>query len=384
MIPKVWWIVSSVIILLACFAVTAWANMRMNCFRDWSNRKKRREYSKKKHPLEYYLWFGAVKVFIPVFSIISLCSIGAFARFNVDADDYVYIKNELETQHDIGELFSEESPTGPEEGQENEEQIDSLCIPKRFINAPINEEMVDYFTEVLSAIYVNGSLESNDLPPEIAQRGAKYESSKSGSVQEAIKYRDQYNKNPNQALLYQYGRSLSEYQPSGADSFEIMYEVMAESFNSLKFFLMYSNRNVNCAEKPVIIDASWIAFLEGKLFLRIGKVSVGDKNGVGYSNCFLVEAFVSFNIALNSIDPSNKDYAKIAYYVGNSGETLLGRIDKADEKVLYYKIGNMALQGYNTALECYQSNPDFFKTERGILDHIDAGIKTLRGLGIAE
>lgn len=386
MIPKARWIVESLVILLFFCAVAIWADMRMNCLRDWPNRAKRRKYSKEKHRPEYRLWYGVTKIIIPISLILSICSIGAYARFNVAADKYIYLKNELETQHSVNELFNEESIEKNEEKQEEENQANSLYIPKKFIDAPITDEMVDYFEEILSSVYVNGSLKSYDIPPTIAQSGARYEHSKSGSIKEAVKFRDQYNNSPNQASLYQYGRSMSEYQPSNEDPFETVFEVVSESFNSLKAFLQYQNRNVNNSINPVVIDAYWVAFLEGKLFLRIGKFLAGDEKGAAFSNCLLVEAFVSFQIALDildSMDTSNTDYAKIAYYVGNAGETLLGRINR-DEETLYNKIGFIALQGYEKARACYLTAPDYYEKESGIENHISAGIETLNELGFTE
>lgn len=371
--------------LLFCIAGTVlhWAKMRMGFFTDKRPRERCIEIAKKKKYFEYYIFLFISKFFIPGFIAVFACSVFAYARLHPKVDNYTYLKNDLAVQRDTADLFREDVVDTTKQ-EEREDHTNKLHIPERFIGRNIDAEMYNYFYAELSQVYVNGTKIGYDPAPEIASDGAPYDVFNNASIQEAEQYRADYNNNPNQASLYQYGRALSEFEAKGSSSsFEVTFFVMSESLWSLESFLQYADRDVGDKNSSVVIDAHQVAFLEGKMFLRNTWLAAKSEEGAYYSNCFLVESLVSFEIGLSQIDPSNKYYALLAYYVGNSGQNALCIIDKGSDPELYSSIGNKAMRGYQNAKKYCEANPGFYLIEPNMLDNIDAGIRTLTTLGIS-
>jgi len=364
-------------------AVLHWVKMRMGFFAAKRSREKCVEIAKKRHKLVYYLYRFTSNLLLPSLIAISVCCVVAYARINPKVDNYTYLKNDLSEQRDIEDLFREEVVDTTKK-EEQEDRTNKLHIPERFIGQTIDADMYNYFHAELSQVYVNGTKAGySDSVPEIASDNAPYDDLDSPSIQEAKEYRADYNNCPNQASLYQYGRALSEFEPKGSDfSFEVTFSIMSESLYSLESFLEYTHRNVGSRNLPYVIDAYWVSFLEGKMFLRNSKLAVKSEKGAVFSDCFLVEALVSFEIGLSQIDSSNEYYVLLSYYVGNSGQNALYKIDKDSDPELYSTIGNKAMRGYQDAQKYYEADPTFYSTELGMLDNINDGIKALTDLGI--
>lgn len=382
MIIKLGHLAVSILLLCIVSAVSRWAEMRMGFFTGKRPKEECLEIAKKGRHFEYYLFLAASKFFIPGLIMASVCSVIAYARLHPRVDNYTYLKNDLAEQKSIEELFREDvMDTTKQEKQAD--HTNKLHIPERFIGLDVNAEMYNYFYAELSQVYVNGTKIGYDPAPEIASGETPYDAVDNASIQEAKQYREDYNSNPNQASLYQYGRALSEFKAKGSDpSFGVTFLIMSESLWSLESFLQYADRDVGDNDSSVVIDAYRVAFLAGKMFLRNSWLAVKSEEGVSYSNCFLVESFVSFEIGLSQITPSNEYYALLAYYVGNSGQNTLHEIGKDTDPELYSSIGNKAMQGYQSAKKYCEANPAFYLAEPNMLSNIDSGIKTLTALGI--
>lgn len=338
--------------------------------------------AKKKHRFSYIIYLIFLNIVLPVLVIIILFCIFFYARLHTSVDNYIYLKNNLATQRNIEVLFSE--PTiDPGQDEKIEEYIKNLHIPERFVGKSIDATMYDFFFEDLSTVFINGTKDINTSPLTIEFGDTEYDYLDDKNIQNAKRYKRNYNGNHDLASLYQYGRELSEFKPTGSDfPFELNLAIMSDSLRSFESFLQYENRNIGDSNLPVVIDAYWISFLSGKMFLRNSKLANKSDKGANYSNCLSIEAFVCFEISLNQIDTNNKNYAKISYYIGDSGESLLSKIDRNSEPELYNRIGNKAMWGYQNALKYYEDNPDFYAIEPNI-EKIRTGINTLTDLGIS-
>lgn len=390
------------VFLVLSAATFRWTQMKMGFFAGKRSKEQCIEIAKRKHKAVYGLFYFLGRFFLPTLIAVLGCCVLAYARIHPnDVDDFTYRKNSLATQKDNEILFNEAIVDTTEE-EAQEDCIDKLHIPKRLIGWTIDDDMYNYFCVELSKAYpVNGTKDGyGDSPPKIASdSSAPYDDVDSPIIQgtEESKgtkqYRTDYNANPNQGSLYQYGRTLSEVEvKANSASFKVIYSIMSESMYSLESFLEYKDRTVGKEEgNPEVIEAYWIAFLEGKMFLRNSKLAVSSEEGTGFSDCFLVEAFVSFEIALCQIDPSSKNYALFSYYVGNAGQNMLYKIDKGSNPGLYFDIGSKAMRGYTEARKCYVEDsegnltePENYLTEPGMLNNINDGINTLIGLGIPK
>lgn len=374
--------------------ILCWTQMRMGFFARKRSKEKCLEIAKRKHKAVYLVFCFLSRFLLPVLITASGCCVFAYARIHPELDHYTYLTNSLATQKDDEVLFNEAVvDTTEDEGQKD--RTDKLHIPERFIGQTVDSEMYDYFREELPKVYAeNGTKDGyGDSPPKIAPNsGALYDDVDSPIIQGTREskgtkqYRADYNNNPNQGSLYQYGRTLSEVEVKGNSvSFEVIYSIMSESMYSMESFLEYKDRTVDEEDgRSEVIEAHWIAFLVAKMFLRNSRLAVNSEEGVDFSDCFLVEALVSFEIALSQIGPSSENYVLFSYYVGNASQNMLYRIDKNSDLGLYLDIGNKAMRGYTEAKKYYERDPEDYLTEPGMLDNIDDGISTLIGLGISK
>lgn len=375
-------IILGVVFCISC-AVLCWAIMRMGFFAGKRSRGECINIAKKRHKPTYALFRLNANFLLPGLIVILVCCGTAYARLNPNVDQYTYLKNNLAEQRNIEVLFQEESVDTTKQ-EEQSDRIKKLHIPERFIGQPIDDAIYNYFYTELSQVYINGTKAGyRDSAPVIASDNAPYDNLDSPSIQEAKQYRDDYNNHPNQGSLYQYGRALSEFEPKGSDLlFSVTLLIMSESLYSMESFLEYADRNVNSENMPVEIDAYQIALMEGKMFLSNSKLAVESEEGAAFSNCFLVEALVSFEIGLSQIDSSNKYYVLLSYYVGNAGQNILYKIDQDSDPELYSSIGNKSMRAYQDAQKLYTDDPTFYAAESGMMTNIENGIQTLMDLGI--
>lgn len=382
------------VLLVLSTAILCWTQMRMGFFTGKRSKKKCIEKAKRRHKVVYGLFRFLTGFFLPALITASVCCVLAYAHIHPKMDHYTNRPNSLATQKKDDVLFNE-SVVDTTDEEKQEELTDKLHIPERFIARAVDRDMYDYFyTEFLKVYDVNGTKDDyGNSPPKIAtDSGAPYDNVDSPIIQgtEEYKgtkqYRADYNASPNQGSLYQYGRTLSEVEVKGNSvSFEVIYSIMSESMYSMESFLVYEDRTVDVEEgTPKVIEAHWVAFLEGKMLLRNSRLVVNSEEGAGFSDCFLVEAFVSFEIALSQIGPSSENYILFSYYVGNAGQNMLYKIDKDSDPGLYLDIGRKAMHGYKEAQKYYADDPESYSTEPGMLNNINTGINTLIGLGIPE
>lgn len=382
------------VLLVLSIAIFYWTQMKMGFFARKRSKEKCIEIAKRKHKAVYGLFCGLTRFFLPALIATFACCVLAYARIHPEVDHYTYWANRLATQKDDEVLFNEAVVDTTEEKRQ-EDRTDKLHIPERFIGRTIDSEMYDYFYEELRKVYnANGTKNGyGDSPPEIASdSGALYDDVDSPVIQGteefkgAKQYRADYNANPNQGSLYQYGRTLSEVEVKGNSvSFKVIYSIMSESMYSMESFLEYKDRTVNEEEgKTKAIEAHWVGFLEGKMLLRNSRLVVNSEEGASFSDCFLVEALVSFEIALSQIDPSNENYVLFSYYVGNAGQNVLYKINKDSDLGLYLDIGSKAMRGYKEAQKYYLDASEDYLTEPGMLNNINDGINALIGLEIPE
>lgn len=389
------------VLLVLSTVILCWTQMKMGFFAGKRSKEKCIEIAKRKHKAVYGLFCFLARFFLPALITALGCCVFAYAHIHPEVDHYTYRVNSLATQKDDEVLFNEAVVDTTEE-EEQEDRTDKLHIPERFIGRTVDSMMYNYFCEELSKVYgVNGTKDGyGDSPPKIApDSGALYDDVDSPIIQGteefkgAKQYRADYNANPNQGSLYQYGRALSEVEVKGNSvSFAVIYSIMSESMYSMESFLEYKDRTVGEEEgRPEVIEANWVAFSEGKMFLRNSRLVVNSEEGTGFSDCFLVEAFASFEIALGQIDPSSGNYVLFSYYVGNAGQNMLYKIDKDSDPGLYLDIGSKAMRGYKEAQKYYVEDsegnltePEDYVTELGMLNNINDGIKALIGLGIPE
>lgn len=374
MIVRLNTVISVIVIFAVSILVLLWTQYLMGYYssaRPWQECRRR---IAKKHRVTYFINRFLTNFAVPASLVTMVAASVVFARLNAGSDNDLISPTMIGTQKTFDDLFSQDKvDTQPAERQET--RLSMLHIPEDFAERPIDGQMYDYFYTELSTVYSDGSLPAYDPPPEISLSLSEdmYEDP---SLKEAKEYLDKYNASPLQGYLYQYGRSLSDFKGTSVSvTYDQILEISSQSFGSLESFLKYADHRVG---DSVVIDSHWVAFLEGKMLQRYGDILPGISGGEALSDYFMLMSYVSFEIGLEKVDESSRDYAILAYYTGSSGLKLMGRIDSGSE--LYHRVAAQALSCYEKAGTCYLKRPDFYRSEPGIRARIDVDITTLKGL----
>lgn len=322
-------------------------------------------------------WFRLPKIML--FTVILLSFIGvARAVSSANTGTYIYIQTETATQKDVDVLFEEE-PARVNPAVEKTDQQDMLNIPKRFLGADVSLDMVRYFEARLEPIYKQGH--ETLYSKIVLSENTVYEVWDNKYIEETIGYRDKYKNNPSLGVHYQYGRALTDAGMTfDSAPFSHKLAIMADSISALEALTVYAEWNANTEDNPVLINVCLLAFMNGKLFLHNAPLAAGSQEGLEYVNCFYVEAYVCFKLGKEQSDIDNRLYALMCYYIGDAGENLLARINKAEEPTLYNQVYTTTLANYKEAQELFAARSDFYKQEPRIKVRIENGITTLEGL----
>lgn len=289
----------------------------------------------------------------------------------------IYLQTELATQKEIELLFLQEFTD--DDGWKESESLLKLHVEEGFINSAISKEMFDYYEELFSEIYKNGTKVELVKGADLKGEAKNYSSLENEYLKEADRWKSSYDLTQNSACLYQYGRALNDAAMTiRGVAFMDMLEIAADAIFIEELFLSFNDRNIN-GNEPIIMNVEDISFMNGKLYLHAAVSASAGGEEKEYENCLLVEAYTCIEQGLSQIDRQNDMYALLTYYLGNIGERMLWRIPKEDP--LYQIIGNKVLKNYMEALELVEENPDFYVTEKNMQKNLKDGISTLNQLG---
>lgn len=317
--------------------------------------------------------------------MISYASIAAM-RLEGSGREFTYLKTSLAEQTSLEVLFSPEET----EDWQLSECFQKLHIEEKFLNMEITEEAVDFFMDVVEALYQNGHrtmLPAKEADEEERARLKKTRkqvtefkaATEEEYKQEAEGWYDLYEYSGRSVDLYQSSRALKDALEVGANKdFEAMLRIAADAVNRSERFLEFEDRNINTKENAIVKNAGDIALSNAKVYWQLARRSkIGNEEERAYTNAFLMLAYACAGQAEQQMDIGHRDYAKALYYKGNTGEQILKRISQ--ESPLYQEMGEQVLRDYESALSCLISRPGYYNQEEAMEKNINNGIAKLSG-----
>lgn len=307
--------------------------------------------------------------------VVFFSSIDNFRSRVGEGQEYIYIQTELASQKEINILFSQEV-ADDDEWKESETLL-KLHVEEGFVNTEISQGMLDYYEELFSGIYKNGTKKELGKGMDLIE--VKTSIVDNEYIKEANDWKSLFDTNKNSSCFYHYGRALNDAAMTINEiSFMDRLEIAAYAISVEEEFLSYYDRNIN-DDEPVIINVENISLMNGKLYLHLAICAGAGEEEKDYANCFLVEAYKCIEQGQHQIDMQNKMYALLTYYLGNIGEKMLWKISKEDD--LYMLVGKNALENYQKALKLIEDDPNFYVKEENMEINLKNGISTLNQLG---
>lgn len=297
-------------------------------------------------------------------------------------EERTYVRTEIAEQKDKGILFETEQIKSEAEA-DRQTSRNMLHIPEFYLGKTVTLERFEYFEAVLGSVYRQG--DQVEYVETTLPLGAVYDDCDSPYIEEAVYYREVYRNYSSRDNHYQYGRALTDAgMMLDGVPFAHKLAMMDDSVSALEELTVYREWNAGTEDEPAQISACFLAFSNGKLFLHNAPLAAGSEVGVDYVSWFYVEAYICFcqgkeRIVERDAEDENRLYALLCYYIGDAGESLLERIDKEAEPVLYCQVYDEALANYREAEKRYKDNPAGYKEEPGIMTRIENGITTLEG-----
>ena len=296
-------------------------------------------------------------------------------------DNFEYIDNPLAVQKDIGMLFDKEE-IGEEDTQNITKYLQKMHVRTDSDEKNITQEGLDYYCELIDGTYTGGSQptqKQENTNVDNVQIRIKAERFQADGYQdyleEASLWEQLFDESHLPSDLYQYSRALKDAVDVGYDMKpEEMLFVASEAISTSEDFLKYEDRNIN-GEKEIIINVEDIGVMNGKSYYQLA-----ERSAIGslkeWTDSFWMLSYACMNRSSNLIDESNKNYAKVHYYIGNICERMLERIANDN---LYKKIGKQALSHYRLAKKALKRKKNYYNVEDQMQEHIKSGIKTVKG-----
>lgn len=314
--------------------------------------------------------------------LIGMLSCRSILSRGEDEEELTYIRNSIAVQKSIDMLFINEP--------EDDEMI--KCLQKMHVKIEAEEKSIssaglDYYTDLIEEIYVNGSQETkrqkgNDKGVGDKRRKAeKYNAQTSEDyLEEAGLWKQLFDDSSLPSDLYQYSRALKDAVEKGSEMEMLeMLDIASEAIDKGEEFLRYGDRNINGEEKKIFINAEDMAFTNGKIYYQLAeRFANGTKEEREWVDSLWMLSYSCMLQADALINEDSVNYAKVKYYMGNICEHMLKRIFRADD--LYFTIGREALSNYDSAQKALEQKENYYEVEGSMENNIRNGMETVKGL----
>lgn len=306
-----------------------------------------------------------------------------FKDWRVEHQHFQYIQTHMAEQKSLDILFSNEIEIEINDNKELRKLHIAIGSPTAEITETEIEKRIEVFTGIYQAEIenANAGIES-DFETEAGMQENKWNISGTKS-NIFVKYLEEYyywsklfTKSRLPSDLYQSSRAARDMLEVGRFQCndEELLEIAAEAVYRSELFLEYGSPNINTEDNPVMIEKKDVLLNNGKVFYQLYTEAETREELMLYRNDFIMNAYVCMLLAGDEVTEGDVQYAKVNYYIGNTGETMLSRVSN---EALYEKIRKDASEHYKKALRGLDSRPDYYDKEHNMAENCRNGISTL-------
>lgn len=395
-IKKYKWLVRgiAIVVLFVCFFVLF---SKIRQFRNWVNSK----WNKLSNGLRSLGWLGRSAI-IAAFCIAALLT-GAAAKWVAPTEDeqWIYEKMKIADQTPVKDLFEPRQVQEKQELWPSNKTCEQLHLSDKFLETPLTELTLEFYDKEFDRAYPkSGSSESPKgaiLPDWIDLENPAYVALKTKnptSFDDVKNEVEKCKKSSRPASLYQLGRVLSDavLENPGME-IGALFHIAGDAMAVGEEFLRYKDRHIGEQDNE-IAGTEDIVLLGVKLYYALGQqldahiASLQKSNRdnsstwekfASYLDCVRAAGFRLANCGKLVAGEGNRLYAKLAYYMGNLGQKLLGE-RKAPAEDPYQRIGKEAKESYEKAEDLLLGEGTYEK-EGNMLTNTQNGISTLTDKG---
>ena len=326
---------------------------------------------------------------------LSLCAASAVT---VTRDERLtYAELDIAVQQPTNILFTPEQPKAPEtpDVPENQEPTvaERLHITDEFLGAGISDSMMEYYEELFSNTYQNGTKNAPDEPvlPKWFHLEEEPYTSLPQRTHNAIGMEEDkcsYSRRP--ANLYHLARVLTDTVLTDTElgrpamDFETLFHIAADGVACGELFLAYADHSIGESEEAVM-HAGDIALRNGKVYWALAN-ALETVDGFDayrrYVPSLWAAGFKCMEQGRKQTTADDPKYAMITYYLGNFSQRMLPYIiPQGGTGGLYNATGKAALEYYEEAKVLLAQDGNIYNPENNMAENIQSGINTLNDLG---
>ena len=304
-------------------------------------------------------------------------------------------------QTPVKDLFEPRQVQEKQELWPSNKTCEQLHLSDKFLETPLTELTLEFYDKEFDRAYPkSGSSESPKgaiLPDWIDLENPAYVALKTKnptSFDDVKNEVEKCKKSSRPASLYQLGRVLSDavLENPGME-IGALFHIAGDAMAVGEEFLRYKDRHIGEQDNE-IAGTEDIVLLGVKLYYALGQqldahiASLQKSNRdnsstwekfASYLDCVRAAGFRLANCGKLVAGEGNRLYAKLAYYMGNLGQKLLGE-RKAPAEDPYQRIGKEAKESYEKAEDLLLGEGTYEK-EGNMLTNTQNGISTLTDKG---